>query len=256
MPANSFSGQRELSVTIAAQASYDYARTQTYADVVAIPGGGTVLQLPDEPRDCDWYEWGNTDNSCAVARPITLALSAAALGAGVTIQGGASALFTIAGSSGKVVYFDQSRTWGLFVAGSGAPAPAADLVLFLNTAAMTGGSGQAAYVSAAGVASPTDSAALVSSAIVGVYEGTAGQIAAAGEIADALFTTAGGAPLEGRWVWVAAAADDGGTAAGKFTATPPLVGYETGAGVCLDASAYAGAKRAKITLLPQPPIKL
>lgn len=136
------------------------------------------------------------------------------------------------------------------------PPPSGGSTISLNTAAMTGGSGQAAYVSAPGVASPTDSAALQSAAVVGVFEGTAGKVQASGEVDDALFTTAGGAPSPGHWVYVAAAADDGGTGAGKFTATAPLSGFETPAGVCLDASAYAGSKRAKIALLPQPPVRL
>lgn len=118
------------------------------------------------------------------------------------------------------------------------------------------GSGQAAYVSAAGVASPTDSSTQQSAAIVGVFEGNAGEVQTDREIDDALFTTAGGAPTPGFWVYVAAAADDGGTGAGKFTAIAPLAGFETAAGVCIDASAYAGSKRAKIALMPQPPVKL
>ncbi len=111
-------------------------------------------------------------------------------------------------------------------------------------------------MSAPGVASPTDSAGLASSSAVGVYVGTAGKVTFAGAIAAALFTTQGGAPAAGGRVYLAAAADDAGTGAGKFTATPPTTGYEADVGVCIDPSNYAGARTARILFFPAPPLKL
>jgi hypothetical protein len=127
----------------------------------------------------------------------------------------------------------------------------------LNTAAMAG-SGQAAYVSAAGVASPTDASALGTAAFVGIYEGVAGQIQNTDDVADALFTTAGGSPGNGANVYLALASDDGGTAAGKLTATAPVGAGKvvTRVGICLDNTAYAGTKKARVLLQPVAPVQL
>lgn len=111
--------------------------------------------------------------------------------------------------------------------------------------------GQAAYISAANTAAATDSAVEAQSMFAGVYDGTSGELVAAGEIAAAQFTTAGGAPSAGARVWLAAAADDTNTGAGKFTATKPVAGFVSEVGICLDAANYASAKTCKVLLQPK-----
>jgi hypothetical protein len=118
----------------------------------------------------------------------------------------------------------------------------------LITAAMTGGSGTAAYVSGASTVSPTDNAAAATAGFFGFFEGHAGLMVTDGFISDAQFTTAGGSPANGAFVWLAAAADDAGTGAGKLTATIPGVGVIVQVGICLDNSTYAGLKTSKILI--------
>src|SRR5579885_276158 len=123
-----------------------------------------------------------------------------------------------------------------------------------TTTAMTGGAGQAGYVSGASTFTPTDSAAIAKSRLGGVYQGTSGQIQTDGVIAAALMTTAGGSPGNGAPVWLAAASDDSNTGAGKFTATAPTTGVLAEVGICLDNANYAGAKTAKILLQVKSPV--
>lgn len=90
----------------------------------------------------------------------------------------------------------------------------------------------------------------------GAYLGLAGQIALTGTPLTANFTSAGGQPVVGALVFLAAAADDGGTAVGKLTATPPTTGYLTAVGLCVDNSSYGALKRCVIVFDPRPPIGL
>lgn len=116
--------------------------------------------------------------------------------------------------------------------------------------------GSLAYISAANTFAKTDSAALNSSRVVGVYEGTPGQIFNQGAVLVNM-TTAGGSPANGAPVYIAAATDDGGTGAGKATATPPADGsglFLTPVGTVLDNSGYAGAKTCVVAYSPDTPI--
>jgi hypothetical protein len=128
----------------------------------------------------------------------------------------------------------------------------------LTTAAMTGGAGQVGYLSGASTISPTDNAAAATSRAFGVFNGTAGQAIYVGTIAAALFTTAGGSPTNGAPVYLAAAADDGATGAGKLTATAPsAVGSVVAqVGLCMDNANYAGLKTAKILWQPMSIVQL
>ena len=118
MPANSYLGSRAIVVRVNAIAFYPYTRADTFADVVRIPGGGTTLQLPDEPSDGDYYAWNNADGSCAAGSPLTVTLSAAAIAAGVTIQGATSVTYTAPDAAGFVVWFDEEDAWVLFLSAS------------------------------------------------------------------------------------------------------------------------------------------
>jgi len=125
----------------------------------------------------------------------------------------------------------------------------------LNTTAMPG-TGLFAYASSANVVQPTDAAAIESASPLGAYEGTAGQVQAAGAIVDAAFTTIGGAPVVGAPVWLAVAASEAG-AAGKLTATPPATpNVLTQVGTCLDNTTYGGSKTSRVLLQIQTAIQL
>jgi hypothetical protein len=128
----------------------------------------------------------------------------------------------------------------------------------LTTAAMAGGAGQIGYASAASTLTPTDNATLAKSGFFGVFEGTAGQAQASGLVTNMQFTTAGGSPTDGSPVYLAAAADDGATGAGKATATAPsTVGSVLAQiGICIDNAAYAGSKTSKVLLQPTALIQL
>jgi len=90
----------------------------------------------------------------------------------------------------------------------------------------------------------------------GAFTGTAGTMVFSGRVASAKFTTVGGAPIPGEEVYLAAQTDDGGNGLGKLTATQPITGFLTVAGICLDATSYAGLKTAIVLLKPQSPIAL
>jgi hypothetical protein len=124
MPANSFSGVRATVAQVDGVASFNLDRTRTWADVTAIPGGGTTINLPALPEEGDFYGWSNPDLSCGVANPITLAASA-----GTTFQGGAATLsLTTAGGAGFVVYFAEQATWVPIL--GGLPGEAGDSDIF------------------------------------------------------------------------------------------------------------------------------
>jgi hypothetical protein len=122
---------------------------------------------------------------------------------------------------------------------------------------MTGGSGTLGYISSSAgvtgtgspVLGPTTNAGTATSQLVGAFEGVAGQITFAGVISDAKFTTAGGQPLIGAYVYLAASTDDGNTGAGKLTASLPAAGAVVQrAGICIDNATYAATKTCKIFL--------
>lgn len=92
---------------------------------------------------------------------------------------------------------------------------------------------------------------------MGIGTATAGEVLPPSQKATVKFTTAGGAPVPGDDVFLAAAASDGNTAAGKASAIPPPPGtFQTVVGVCLDASLYASQKKAVIVFLPEDPTEL
>jgi hypothetical protein len=96
----------------------------------------------------------------------------------------------------------------------------------------------------------------VQATVRGANLGTAGTMAIGGSILAAKFTTAGGSPAPGAEVFVAASADDGGSGAGKLTATAPTTGYLTKAGICLNDTNYAAFKTCVVLFNPGSPIAL
>lgn len=168
----------------------------------------------------------------------------------VTISGATT--FSAAGTA--VTVNNNMTVTGTLTAGSIVAAGLVDSGF--TTTAMTGGSGQAGYTSGASTVTPTDAATTSKSRLTGVFNGTAGQMQTDGVVNAMQMTTAGGSPTNGAPVWIAAAADDGATAAGKFTATAPTTGNLSEVGICLDNSNYAGAKTAKILLQPKSVVTL
>lgn len=130
-----------------------------------------------------------------------------------------------------------------------------------TTAGLT--AGQVAYLSASNTwAAATADGALLQAQSLGVYNGTAGTILLSGSVVAAVqCTTAGGSPAINGRLYLASASDDGGTAAGKVTATPPTpppAGTKNlqYIGVCVDNSAYAALKTVKAIFQPSYPIVL
>jgi hypothetical protein len=156
MPANSYTGQRSVTATVRAEASYTFDRAVAYADVLAVPGGGTSLVLPDEPSNGDSYEWANPDGSVGAGNVLTIALSAAAIAAGVTIQGASSRALTTSGASGRAVFFDEPNAWALFLSGTPAAAgtPGSEIVWRPGVAPVPGVVATWAQVMAAIAATP------------------------------------------------------------------------------------------------------
>lgn len=121
--------------------------------------------------------------------------------------------------------------------------------------------GQVAYLSGANTWSAAAAdGVLLQAQSLGVYTGTAGTISLSGSVIAALqCTTAGGPPGINDRLYLAAASDDGGTAAGKVTPIPPSpppagtmnLQY---IGVCVDNSAYAGFGTVKAIFQPAYPI--
>jgi len=122
------------------------------------------------------------------------------------------------------------------------------------------GDGDFAYVSAANTWSKAQNDGTdTQSVAVAVNEGTVGSMSLPGSVIEnAKFTTAGGSPAIGAEVFLAAAADDGATGAGKATATAPTAtgSFLTILGVCVNDANYAGSKTAKIIFRPMSPILL
>lgn len=90
----------------------------------------------------------------------------------------------------------------------------------------------------------------------GANLGTSGVMSISGQILAAKFTTVGGSPVPGAEIFVAANADDGGTGAGKLTATAPSSGYLTKAGICLSDVNYGAFKTCVVIFNPSSPIAL
>ncbi len=117
--------------------------------------------------------------------------------------------------------------------------------------------GDFGYASATNTMTKTDADAMASSRCVGANEGTVGSMTVMGVIEAAKFTTAGGAPSPGAPVYLAPGTEEA-SAAGKLTATAPVGAGQVVAevGLCLDATAYAGAKTSSVTLQIKTPIQL
>lgn len=92
-----------------------------------------------------------------------------------------------------------------------------------------------------------------------VYTGTPGSLFTSGAVInEALFTSDGGKPEVNAMCFLAAKAADGGTGAGKFSATPPSKAGEwvVRCGTVVDNSFYNMQKLCKIVFYPVPPIQL
>lgn len=124
----------------------------------------------------------------------------------------------------------------------------------LDTGAIVAGS--FVYVDAANHVAMTDAAAEASARCVGVVDAISGEVKVTKDSVFARFTTAGGMPANGAPVFLAVAADDAGTAAGKATATAPTgaPNHVTLVGVCADNSNYGAAKVCRVLLNLQPPV--
>lgn len=125
-----------------------------------------------------------------------------------------------------------------------------------TTAAMS--TGLFGYISGVSTHTPTDNAAMSTSRLSGAFNGTAGSMQTTGKALAVSFTTAGGSPSNGAAVYIAAAADDGATGAGKLTATAPSASGSVvaEAGIVLDNSSYAGSKTCVVLIQPKSPIQL
>jgi hypothetical protein len=122
------------------------------------------------------------------------------------------------------------------------------------------GSGYFGYVSANNTWSlALNDGVFAQARVAGYNAGVVGEMMPAGTIADAArFTTVGGLPTVGDYVFLAASVDDGGAGAGKLTATAPTTSgqYLVVAGVCIDNSNYLALKTCKIEFNPQQPVLL
>jgi hypothetical protein len=118
--------------------------------------------------------------------------------------------------------------------------------------------GDFGYISSANTVLKTSSAAIGTALVMGVNEGTVSSMTTrhGSVIENAKFTTDGGSPSDGARCWLANAADDTSTGAGKLTATVPTTGVEAEAGLVLSNGNYVGSKTCKILFLPREPIEL
>lgn len=102
----------------------------------------------------------------------------------------------------------------------------------------------------------------VQSNAVGLYPGIAGTVYLAGAVFDSVkCTTTGGLPAVGDVLYLASSTEDGGTALGKVTATPPVppMGGEVHlhvVGTCVDNGNYSSFKFIKMAFQPSYPIVL
>lgn len=115
------------------------------------------------------------------------------------------------------------------------------------------GAGDFGYVSGANIITKTDASGLVTAQVIGANEGTFGSMTTEGIIEAAKFTTDGGSPVNGAPVYLALGTADGGTGAGKLSATPPLGNGQVikEVGLCTDNTNYASMKTCKIYFAPK-----
>jgi hypothetical protein len=120
MPANSFSGNRIVSVTVRALASYGYAQTDGLAQVSGVPGGGvgTTLELPSSPGSGDWYAFADEDGSCGPSAPIVLEATG-----GATVAGGATFSSSTPRCAGLAIYCAAAGNWAVFSSSPGSSGP-------------------------------------------------------------------------------------------------------------------------------------
>lgn len=97
---------------------------------------------------------------------------------------------------------------------------------------------------------------LAQATAAGFFLGTPGSMITSGRILAANFTLAGGAPAAGQEVYLAATADDGGSGAGKLTATAPVSGFLTPVGVCMDNTNYGASQTCVVSFNPGSPQSL
>lgn len=112
------------------------------------------------------------------------------------------------------------------------------------------------YVSSANTVLKTNNTTIGTAVCLGANTGTVGSIRVAGVVSAAAMTSAGGQPVNGATLWLASAADDTGTGAGRLTATAPTSGVLAPIGICLDNSNYIGSKTVSMALNIRPPVVL
>jgi len=107
MPSNS---QQTIQVwtPVIAAASHAFSRGDFGAFVTEIPSGGTILILPADSVDGDWYDWTDADGSCSSGSPVTMQAADAA-----TIQGESSFDWTAAYSWARARYDADTNNWVL-----------------------------------------------------------------------------------------------------------------------------------------------
>lgn len=120
--------------------------------------------------------------------------------------------------------------------------------------------GQVCYVSGANAWQPAQADGSFEQALAsGIFTGVPGKLFTPGASVQAVpFTTEGGQPSPGRVCFLARGAEDGGTGAGKLSATAPSSPgqWVIACGTVLDASNYAAQKTCKILFFPASPIQL
>jgi len=121
-------------------------------------------------------------------------------------------------------------------------------------------SGLACYAASANVWEPARAdGTFLQANTSSVYTGTEGSLFTSGAVInEALFTSEGGKPEVNGTCFLAAGAADGGTGAGKFSASPPSKTGEwvVRCGTVIDNSFYDMQKFCKIVFYPVPPIQL
>lgn len=234
-----------------------FYKTDVYG-VDAAPGSPVTVTLSttcvdgDQVCICDVRE--NAD-----LQPITITTGGfggriifGAGGAGDTVQ------ITEAGGSRQFTYLFAKGGWSVESAGSPTPSGGGEVIDDLTTAAAT--AGRLVYYSAADTVAHTDATAMSKSRIAGLYAGIPGEIKTGldTEPVEIAMTTDGGAPTPGNPIYAALATADGGTGAGKGTATAPSGAGQVvaQAGICINATNYPGSKTARMQIQVKDPIQL
>lgn len=235
-----------LTITSAAAATWSTGAgglTLSGAGGITLQGGGTSAAIVNSAGTAITIQAGCTLTTTSTGM-INLPSQFQIGGSGVSANVSATNLGTLtAGSSSNA---DALHTHSNVAA-------SAVNVTGMTTSALS--SGMCGYYGSASTLSLTDSGTYAKAIFGGLYTGTSGSVQVAG-LATANFTTAGGAPTAGSPVWLAAAADDTNTGAGKLTATAPTSGVVAQVGVCVSAAGYAGAKTCVVLLQPGDPIQL